>query len=190
VNIAVSASVEINAPTGEVFEWLTDPAKMTAWAGFDQGWLPADSSELKVGYHGKASLPTPYGVGEAEVEVTAYDPPRRLELVETYSGGRSVAGYTLKESGSGTILQMESSTDAAAGATTDAIAIPDEVKDQVHHLPFFVRMFARHQMQKAETMMTSFEGYDSPQFQTAMQSQAAAQLERLKQLIELVERER
>jgi len=187
MHLKIRGSIEILAPADDVFEWLTDRAKLTAWAGSDPGWLPADGSELALGYRAKANLPTPAGVQEADFEVTAYDRPHRLEYVETYAGGRSVAGYTLEPSAGGTVLTLEATTDAGETAPPP---VPEAVTAQLEHVPFLVRLFWRHQLHKQKDALAAFTRDGNPQFQAAMDAQLTAQLQRLKQLIEVMETEK
>ena len=72
------ASLGISAPPEAVWEWLVDPEKQRRWLGDTVEWLPAERSELRVGYRGREIMQTPGKPTECDIELTVYDPPREL----------------------------------------------------------------------------------------------------------------
>jgi uncharacterized protein YndB with AHSA1/START domain len=72
------ATVTIDAPPKEVWEWLVDSEKQKRWLGDTVEWLPDDRSQLRVGYRGREIMQTPGKPTECEIELVAYEPPRLL----------------------------------------------------------------------------------------------------------------
>ena len=57
--------VEIAAPAADVFDWLVDPVKLTAWLG-GAGGMPEDPRDLHVGMEQHQRHPAAgYGQGRA-----------------------------------------------------------------------------------------------------------------------------
>jgi uncharacterized protein YndB with AHSA1/START domain len=178
-------TVEIGAPIAEVFSWLVEPDKLKAWTDADSR-LPADSGELHAGYRIDGSFTAPDGERRFGLEITAYDPPRELAYVETYEGGKATASYRLSEAASGTKLEAAMSADSAAPATT----VPDAVRAQIAQLPEMQRKMAEEQMANAIKQMASYDAGGDPRMRGAWESKVDAELAKLKELVELVERER
>ena len=84
MGMKTSAQIQIAKPAAEVFRWLIEPAKLTAWAG-GAGVMPADPAALHSGF--EASGPIPALAGDATTI------------------------YTLSESGGATTLASSSDTD-------------------------------------------------------------------------------
>src|SRR5436190_837948 len=183
--LETTRTVEIGAPPADVFTWLVEPDKLKAWTDAESK-LPADSSELRVGYRVDGSFQAPDGQRSFTIEITAYDPPRQLGYVETYAGGKSTAGYTLSASRTGTTLELAVSADQAAPSTT----VPDAVKTQLAQLPEAQRQLAEQQMASAMERVTSYDSTADPRVQDAWAKKVDAELEKLKELVEVVERER
>jgi uncharacterized protein YndB with AHSA1/START domain len=190
LGIQTHSTVEIAAPPAEVFEWITHRDKLKAWTGVDSNLFPEDPSELRTGYHGTGTMPAPDGPRPVTIDVSRYDPPHEFDFTETYAGGNSVIGYKLTESGSGTALEMHADTDVAAPAMQTPQL--DQMEQQIDHLPFAMRMLARHQMEKAMELYTSAAASDANAEALAwpMQQQVDAQMQRLKSLIEVIQKEK
>lgn len=113
------ATVDIAAPRDEVFRWLVEPDKLTAWLG-GEGAMPADPSVLKVGYTATGTMPAPEGPRSNTLTVTAWDPPSTFGCTITYAGGDSISLYTLTETATGTHLELTGDTDWAQADTSAA----------------------------------------------------------------------
>jgi uncharacterized protein YndB with AHSA1/START domain len=104
---SIDHTVTLRAPAAEVFEYLTDPEKATAWQSslVDAHFSPAGRMQL-----GTRITEVRKVLGrklESTVDVTEFEPPRRF-------GGRVVAGpvqwefrYTLAESEGSTTLSFD-----------------------------------------------------------------------------------
>ena len=108
MGMKTSAQVQVAKPAAEVFRWLVEPAKLTAWAG-GAGLMPADPSLLKSGF--EASGPIPALAGEAKMRIESWNPPLGFGVTMTYAGGDATTTYTLSESGGSTTLACSSDTD-------------------------------------------------------------------------------
>jgi uncharacterized protein YndB with AHSA1/START domain len=183
--LQTTRTIDIGASPQEVFTWLVEPDKLKAWTD-STSQLPADSSELHAGWKTKGSFQAPDGQREFDFEITASDPPRELAYVDTYAGGKATASYRLTETSDGTRLETAMSADTAAAPTT----VPDAVKEQIEQLPAMQRQMAEQQIAAA---MQQMQGYDAATNPAAAQAWAAkidAELAKLKELVELVQRER
>ena len=183
--LETTRTIEIGAPPGEVFSWLIEPDKLKAWTDAESKF-PADSSELHVGYKLDGTFQAPDGEREFELEVTAYDPPREFGYVETYAGGKATASHRLSEYPAGTHLEAGVSADMAARVTT----VPDAVKAQLAQLPAMQRQMAEQQMASAMKQMEAYGATEDPRVERAWDSKLDADLAKLKELVELVEKER
>jgi len=103
-----SAQVQIAKPAAEVFAWLTEPTKLTAWAG-GPGLMPADPSVLRSGF--EATGPIPALAGEAKMRIETWNPPLGFGVTMTYAGGDATTTYALTESGGTTTLVCSSDSD-------------------------------------------------------------------------------
>lgn len=130
-----SARVEISRPAAEVFRWLVEPEKLTAWAG-SPGVMPADPAVLGVGFENTGAVPGISG-GEATMRVDAWNPPLSFGVTVSYAGGAASTRYALAESAGTTTLTCSSDTDWAApdlGAVEAQIAAQSpEVQAAMHH---------------------------------------------------------
>ncbi|HWH98433.1 MAG TPA: hypothetical protein VNS80_08720, partial [Pseudolysinimonas sp.] len=72
MGMQTNGSVEIAKPAAEVFRWLVEPEKLTAWAG-GAGVMPADPSVLHSGF--EASGPIPALAGDAHMRIENWNPP-------------------------------------------------------------------------------------------------------------------
>jgi len=109
MGMLTKSRVEIAAPATEVFCWLTEPAKLTAWLG-GAGGMPEDPSVLEPGWTTTTDVPP---IGTTTIEIKAWDPPRRLDYLTTYAGGDAHTSYQVAEGDGVTTLVCESDTDWA-----------------------------------------------------------------------------
>jgi uncharacterized protein YndB with AHSA1/START domain len=103
-----SAQIVIAKPSAEVFRWLVEPEKLTAWAG-GPGIMPADPSVLRSGF--EASGPIPALAGDAHMRIENFTPPLGFAVTMTYAGGDATTTYALTESGGATTLTSTSDSD-------------------------------------------------------------------------------
>jgi uncharacterized protein YndB with AHSA1/START domain len=103
-----SAQIAIAKPAAEVFRWLVEPERLTAWAG-GPGLMPADPAVLRSGF--ETSGPIPALAGEAHMRVENWNPPFGFAVTMTYAGGDATTTYTLVEFGAATTLTSTSDTD-------------------------------------------------------------------------------
>ena len=108
MSMKTSAQIQIAKPAAEVFRWLIEPAKLTAWAG-GAGVMPADPSELHSGF--EASGPIPALAGDAHMRIENWNPPLGFAVTMTYAGGDATTTYALSESGGTTTLACSSDSD-------------------------------------------------------------------------------
>ncbi len=78
------------------------------------------------------------------------------------------------------------SADQAVPATT----VPDAVQEQLAKLPAIQRELAERQMASAMKHVASYDAEDNPQLVAAWSKKVDAELEKLKELVELVQKER
>lgn len=173
MGMQTNGRVEIAKPAAEVFSWLIEPEKLTAWAG-SPGIMPADPAVLAVGYENSGPVPGIAG-GDARMRVEAWNPPLTFAVTVSYAGGDAKTTYALAESGGVTTLTCTSDTDWAQpdlGAVEAQIAAqPPEVQAAMHH---------------AIDMMNQQVGagtYDAGT-QAMMQQALDASLQKLKALVE------
>jgi uncharacterized protein YndB with AHSA1/START domain len=183
--LQTTRTIEIGAPPHEVFTWLVEADKLTAWSDATSQ-LPADSSALHLGWQTKGSFPAPDGPRAFEFEITAYAPPHELAYVDTYAGGKATASYRLTETADGTHLETAMSADTAAAPT----AVPDAVKAQIESLPEGQRQMAEQQIAAAMQQMQGYDAASNPAVVEAWGAKIDAELSKLKELVELVQKER
>ncbi len=111
MGMQTTASVEIARPAAEVFRWLVEPTRLTAWAG-SAGIMPADPGVLAVGYENSGPVAGIAG-GDARMRVEAWNPPHTFGARMTYAGGDATTAYSLAESAGTTTLTVVSDTDWA-----------------------------------------------------------------------------
>jgi uncharacterized protein YndB with AHSA1/START domain len=183
--LQTTRTIEIGAPPAEVFPWLIEPDKLKAWTDAETK-LPVETSQLRIGYRFESTFKAPDGERRYEFEVIGYDPPRELAYVDTYAGGKATVSYQLTESGAGTRLDAAMSADTAAPVTT----VPDAVRAQIAQLPEMQRQMAEQQIASAMQQMQGYDAGSNPQAVAAWNSKIDSELARLKELVELVQRER
>lgn len=108
MGMQTSAQITIDKPAAEVFRWLVEPEKLTAWAG-GPGLMPADPAVLRSGF--ETSGPIPALAGDAYLRIENWNPPRGFAVTMTYAGGDATTTYTLTESRGTTTLTSASVTD-------------------------------------------------------------------------------
>jgi uncharacterized protein YndB with AHSA1/START domain len=123
MGVLTSGRVEIAAPASEVFDWLVDPVKLTAWLGAADG-MPEDAAQVHVGWSNTTDTPE---LGRVTVEITGYDPPHVLEYRTTNAGGDSLTTYRLVEGDGVTTVALEGDTDRARPAW-DAEDVGDQLQ--------------------------------------------------------------
>ncbi|CAN5286420.1 hypothetical protein BH11ACT3_BH11ACT3_15400 [soil metagenome] len=155
MGMLTSGRVEIAAPAMDVFDWLVDPVKLTAWLGGS-------------------------GAGSAKVEITAFEPPTHLVYRSTYTGGDSISTYTLTEVDGHTTLVLEGDTDWGRPTGGLEAAADQAMAGQ----PESVLAAAEAQMVALEQQLGdgAFDATAQPQLQ--LQQAVDAQLAKLKVLVE------
>jgi uncharacterized protein YndB with AHSA1/START domain len=103
-----NAQITIAKPAADVFRWLVEPEKLTAWAG-GPGLMPADPAALHTGF--EASGPIPALAGDAHMRIENWNPPLGFAVTMTYAGGDATTTYALTESGGTTTLTCSSDSD-------------------------------------------------------------------------------
>jgi uncharacterized protein YndB with AHSA1/START domain len=166
--------VDIAAPAADVFSWLVEPAKLTAWLGA-AGAMPEDPSSLTAGWTSTTDVPP---VGKTTIEIVTWDPPRRLDYLTTYAGGDSHTSYQLSEGDGVTTLICESDTDWARPEGLWDSAVDQAAAGQTEE----VRETLETQLDALEDQLDagSFDGMAQGQMQAALD----ASLLKLKSLIE------
>ena len=174
MGMLTNTRIEIAAPATEVFAWLTDPAKLTAWLG-GAGGMPEDSSVLEPGWTTTTDNPP---VGKTTIEIVTWDPPTRLDYLTTYAGGDAHTSYQLAEGDGVTTLVCESDTDWARPAGMWDSAVDAAVAGQ----PEEVRDAVGQQLDQMEDKLDAgvFDGMAQGQMQSALE----ASMQKLKGLIE------
>jgi uncharacterized protein YndB with AHSA1/START domain len=174
MGMLTNGRIDIAAPAADVFAWLVEPAKLTAWLGASGG-MPEDTSQLRAGWSSTSDSPP---LGRVTVEVLAFDPPAHLELRQTYTGGDSISTYRLTEGDGVTTLTLEGDTDWARPVGAWDAAIDAALDGQ----PEDVRAAAEAQLDQVEDRLGAggFESLAQGQMQQALDSS----LQKLKALIE------
>jgi uncharacterized protein YndB with AHSA1/START domain len=174
MGMLTSSRVDIAAPATEVFSWLIEPAKLTAWLG-GAGAMPEDPSLLEAGWTTTTDVPP---VGKTTIEIVTWDPPKRLDYLTTYAGGDAHTSYLLTEGDGVTTLACENDTDWARpdglwDAQLDA-AVEGQSAD--------VRESVEQELDKLEDRLETgaFDGLAQGHMQAALD----ASLQKLKSLIE------
>ena len=173
MGMLTSGRVEIAAPAADVFDWLIDPVKLTAWLG-GAGGMPEDPKELHVGWSSTSDTPA----GDVKVEITAYEPPTDLAFRSTYTGGDSISTYKLTEVDGKTTLTLEGDTDWGRPKGGFDAALDSALAGQ----PESMRAAAEQQMEVLEEQL-EHGAFDSAA-QAQMQQSLDASLLKLKSLIE------
>ena len=166
------AQVQIAKPAAEVFAWLIEPTKLTAWAG-GPGLMPADPSVLRSGF--EASGPIPALAGDAHLRIENWNPPLGFGVTMTYGGGDATTTYTLSESGGTSKLACSSDTD---WGKPDLSAMEKQMAQQSPE----VQAAMHHAIDIMNNQVGS--GAFDATAQQGMQSALEASLAKLKQLAE------
>lgn len=106
-----AAAVEISRPAPEVFAHLVRPELLTTWLGGLQESRPTSDAWPRVGAKAIERVGTPDESHELEVEITALEPDRLLELAVTHSEFTTRARYALRERDGRTVLIYEAQSD-------------------------------------------------------------------------------
>ncbi len=178
MGIRTEASIEIGAPPEKVFEWITDRAKVTQWAGVDPDAMPADASELKVGYRSKGTMQAPDGPRETDWEVTAFDPPREFATRTTYAGGDQSSSYRLSADGDGTKVEVASDTDYAK------MAMPAEAAAQIAKLAGPIQKMIEKMIHSQSESIESGEWDQNSMVEKGMKDATEQMLGKLKAAVE------
>ena len=165
--------VEIAAPASEVFDWLIDPVKLTAWIG-GSGGMPENAADLHVGWSSVTDTPA----GNVTIELTVYEPPTALGYRSTYEGGDSISTYRLTEGEGTTTLVLEGDTDWGRPKGGFDAVLDSAMAGQ----PDEVRQAAEVQLDALEERLEHGD-FDSVA-QQQMQQSVDASLVKLKSLIE------
>ena len=173
MGMLTSGRIEITAPAADVFDWLIDPVKLTAWLG-GSGGMPENAEELHVGWSSTSDTPA----GSVMVEITAYDPPWHLAYRSTYEGGDSISTYRLTEVGGKTTLALEGDTDWGRPKG----GLEAQVDQALAGQPEAMRQMAEAQIEDLEQRLDG-GAFDSVG-QKTLQQAVDAQLEKLKTLVE------
>ena len=177
--ITASGSIEIAAPAAAVFPWLTERDRLARWVGGNQDMMPADSSELVVGYRGTAQYPGPGGAAEEmELEVIALDPPHRFSYRQTHARGVTAVDYALTESDGQTRVEGTSTTEWR----TPQMDMFKPVEQQIANLPSYAQEITRRQLEQVSEQIQHTD--TNPQVEAEMNRQFAESLEKLKRTVE------
>jgi len=172
MGMKTSAQIQIAKPAAEVFRWLIEPQKLTAWAG-GPGVMPADPSVLHSGF--EASGPIPALAGDAKMRIENWNPPLGFGVTMTYAGGDATTTYALSESGGTTTLSCSSDTDWGkpdlSNMEKQAAQQSPEIQAAMHHAIDLMNQ----QMAAGALDATAQQG---------MQAALEASLAKLKQLAE------
>ena len=174
MGMLTSARVDLAAPAADVFTWLIDPAKLTAWLGASGG-MPDDTSQLQAGWSSTTDSPP---LGKVTVEVLRYEPPTLLEYRTSYQGGDSISTYRLTEGEGVTTLTLDGDTDWARPEGSWDAALDTAMEGQSPE----VRAAAELELDKVEDQLE--QGAFDSLAQTQMQQAMDASLQKLKSLVE------
>lgn len=108
MGMTTNAQITIAKPAAEVFRWLIEPEKLTAWAG-GPGLMPADPAVLGSGFEASGSIPAL--AGDAHMRIENWNPPLGFAVTMTYAGGDATTTYAFTESGGTTTLSSSSDSD-------------------------------------------------------------------------------
>jgi uncharacterized protein YndB with AHSA1/START domain len=108
MGMQTKAQITIAKPATDVFRWLVEPDRLSAWAG-GAGLMPADPAALHSGF--EASGPIPALAGDAHLRIENWNPPLGFAVTMTYAGGDATTTYALAESGGQTTLTSSSDAD-------------------------------------------------------------------------------
>ena len=115
-------STDIAKPPDEVFPYLFEEDKVPRWTTGLDGYERLDDGPLGKGARFRQRLEVSGQRIDAELEVTAYDPPRRAETRTEIRGIDVISTYELAPVGGGTRLTQ--SVEAKGGGLKGRVLIP------------------------------------------------------------------
>jgi len=115
-------STDIAKPPDEVFPYLFEEDKVPRWTTGLDGYERLDDGPLGKGARFHQRLEVSGQRIDAELEVTAYDPPRRAETRTEIRGIDVISTYELAPVGGGTRLTQ--SVEAKGGGLKGRVLIP------------------------------------------------------------------
>jgi uncharacterized protein YndB with AHSA1/START domain len=115
-------STDIAKPPEEVFPYLFEEDKVPQWTTGLDGYERLDGGPLAKGARFRQRLDVSGQRIDAELEVTAYDPPRRAESRTEIRGIDVISVYALEPAGGGTRLTQ--SVEATGGGLKGRVLIP------------------------------------------------------------------
>ena len=115
-------STEIAKPPEEVFPYLFEPDLVPQWTTGLDGYERLDSGPLGRGARFRERLEVSGQNIDAELEVTAYDPPRGAESRTVIRGVDLISTYALTPNGNGTRLTQ--TIEAKGGGLKGRVLIP------------------------------------------------------------------
>jgi uncharacterized protein YndB with AHSA1/START domain len=177
MGMITTATIDIAAPREEVFSWLVEPAKLTAWLGASSGF-PEDPAELRVGYTQTYAMPTQGAPRDATFTITAYEPPTTLGSRLVYEGGDQLSTYRLTDHDGGTRIELLADTDWGA---MDMAA----VEQTLAALPADQQETVRAQLAQMQAQLAAGAFDESTKVQ--LQQSLDGSMAKLKQLVEAVE---
>lgn len=173
MGMRTSATVEIAAPIAEVFSWLVEPGKLTAWLG-GPGGMPDDPSQLHEGATMTAAAPGIAG-GEVTMRIDAWDPPNGYTVTSTYPGGSQRVSYRLAGTADRTSLTCEGESD---WAEPDPSRMDAALAGQPAEWQQVARAWVEQMLDRVD------EGAYDAMAQPGLQAALEEQLAKLKQLVE------
>jgi uncharacterized protein YndB with AHSA1/START domain len=117
-----SKSVEIAKPPEEVFPYLFEPDLVPRWTTGLDGYERVDDGAIGRGSRFRQRLEVSGQRIDAELKVTAYDPPRHAGAATEIRGIDVISTYDLAPSGSGTRLTQ--TVEAKGGGLKGRVLIP------------------------------------------------------------------
>jgi uncharacterized protein YndB with AHSA1/START domain len=115
-------ATDIAKPPDEVFPYLFEEDKVPRWTTGLDGYERLDDGPLGKGARFRQRLEVSGQRIDAELEVTAYDPPRRAETRTEIRGIDVISTYELEPAGGGTRLTQ--SVEAKGGGLKGRVLIP------------------------------------------------------------------
>ncbi len=115
-------SADIAKPPEEVFPYLFEPELVKQWTTGLDGYERLDDGPLRAGSRFRQQLEVSGQHIDAEIEVTAYDPPRGAESRSEIRGIDVISTYELEPAGGGTRLTQ--SVEAKGGGLKGRVLIP------------------------------------------------------------------
>ena len=116
-----SHSIELSQPPETVFPWLLDEDKVPRWTSGLSRY--EQESPLRTGAHVKQVLALGGSDLVLDLELTRYEPPRRVETKTSTNGVNLVIAYELAANGGGG-TRLTQTLEAKAGSLTARMLIP------------------------------------------------------------------